>query len=211
MAIDKQRIQELNKMAVDRNSSRQMQLGRQESAKQAYDKAVSMFEAQYGVKITPENLQEVYNSVVAELTQQAQELERKIADVDNQVSESVNKPLGGIDTTQPVQQVVAQPVAQPVVDSVQHQAQPTAQVVQTTQQSVTAPQEAFTTPNAQATQEPLDLNAQLAKLAMTTQATPVVNTSIPTQADEEEAVAPSGWGRPSVDVENVFSNILNNK
>ena len=215
MSINKEYIQGLNKKAQELNSNRQMQLGRKESAQQAYDKAVAMYKQQYGVDITPENLQEIYNNVVSELNTQAQELERKIADVDNQANQAVSAPVGGIDTTVPVQ---PQTVEQPVI----HTTVPT-DTVGTVQTGAFVQPQAPVQPEPQpqvqpqvAPQQPsptIDFQSQLSQLAATVQATPVTNPNIPNgDSDiEDTPVSPAGWGTPSSDVNSVFDNILNNK
>ena len=55
--------EQLNKRVAQLNNERSRQLGMQEAAKKQYEKAVEVYESKYGVKLTPENLQQEYNKV----------------------------------------------------------------------------------------------------------------------------------------------------
>ena len=70
--------EQLNKRVAQLNNERSRQLGMQEAAKKQYEKAVELYESKYGVKLTPENLQQEYNKVYAELKTNMEVLKQTI-------------------------------------------------------------------------------------------------------------------------------------
>lgn len=74
--------EQLNQKVSKLNNERSRQLGMQEAAKKQYDKAVEVYETKYGVKLSPENLQQEYNKIYAELKTNMEVLKRTIEGIE---------------------------------------------------------------------------------------------------------------------------------
>ena len=84
--------EQLNQKVAQLNNERSRQLGMQEAAKKQYDTAIKAYETKYGVKLTPENLQEEYNKAYKELKTNIEVLKRTIEGIENGEYKQVTVP-----------------------------------------------------------------------------------------------------------------------
>lgn len=83
MSIDIQQIELLNKKAQQLNAERQKLLGMQQSAREAFEKAVLLYKKKYGVDLDDTNIQQEYQRVLAKLKEDYENLKNKIIEIES--------------------------------------------------------------------------------------------------------------------------------
>lgn len=230
-SIDINLVEQLNNKAKMLNNRRQQMVGAKEAASQAYKKAVFAYEQKHGVTLDDTNLQQEYNSALAEIQAEFDRVNALVTSIEsgeyknNQVasqSQPSVQPTQGYPNfnqqpqspqvnqfaqpqfTQPVQQQPVQPqVQQPVAQpQFQQQAEPV------TQEAVTPPPSANLTGDAlqrilQASQNQKPAETPLSAL----QGNEAQQAQQPTNTGGQ-GFTPQGWGAPNKALDQQFATIL---
>lgn len=221
MSLDIQQVEQLNRRAQALNAERQQKLGMQQAARQAYEKAVAAYKAKYGVELDDTNLQQEYDEVHAQTERDFNRLNELIRAIENgeytvQVTPSITQNTEPIKTEVSQSQVPGsqsqfspQSQEQPQVQSqVQPQVQAQAPVFGESAQPTTSGQQQYHTVSS-------DVLNQASMGAMTQQVPtpPPITPPTPDTVAEpsEQAFTPQGWGTPSPDINQTFTNINNGK
>lgn len=206
MTVNVQMIEQLNKKAQFLNAERQKMLGRRESARSAFDKAVFAYQQKYGVTLDDTNLQQEYDKVSSQTQADYDSLNSLILSIE---SGEYKK-----DILVPQQQVplVQQQFVQPVVQQFNsiNDTQATPVITEQQVEEHIAPKAAnigaealsqalLASQNQQPVQQPFNPFAQASQ--------PVA----PVKKEEdvsEQTFKPSGWGQMDKPLNQNFADIL---
>jgi hypothetical protein len=218
--VNVKQVEDLNKKAQFMNGERNKQIGQQEAARQAYEKAIFAYKTKFGIQLDDTNLQQEFNDVSTKLNSDFEAQNMLILSIEsgeyrNQQQTAVTIPAQQTQTVQIPQN------DQQVQLSQGQQVQNTQQVEQTIQAINTfAP-----TPEA----EPQRVYIDPSLITQTTPPQPTFGFGqpAPTQAQPENAqtgglqqntddkqdvseqpFTPTGWGAPTKDINANFQNLM---
>lgn len=203
MTLNKEHVEQLNRKAQQLNAERQRSIGMKESARQAYEKAVFLYEQKYGVKLDDTNLQQEYNTVSTKMQEEYDELNKMILSIESGEYKAQHQP--SVPLVETIRQensgVVHQPT-QPVQPQVQQQAQQA--LMQQPQQQFASP----TPPTAQQFQQQAPVQQSFNPQQFNVPQQPVQQTGAQQEDVSEQAFTPQGWGTPQKDLNQNFQNIM---
>lgn len=221
MSVDIKMIEQLNAKAKALNSTRERQLGQQEAARTAYEKAVLVYKQKYGVELDDTNLQQEYDNVKNALVAEYEKLNNLVLSIES----------GEYKNDAPVAVIPPNPSATAQTAQASSVQAPQATPAQTTPVQATPAQlsqEAIAhTMQATQTQQPPQFGAGVQTVPQDNPVqpnpAPVQNpSSTPASSTEGEDISeqpftPAGWGIPNNQrtanqqqtINQNFQNILN--